>query len=451
MLAKTRDFIPLDFFSHHITRQLANQVFNFYDEYAGPPSEKSLRTLVDLMMLQNEKEEVHNAEYTAELNELFGLIMEADAAFIKANLEKLLKASHMQQALLQSVDLTQAEQYSEAAELMDKASSFTLAEVDNHCISFGNLDRKLYIEANTGIPIPTGFTGLDEEMGGGLRPAQFGIFCGVSNTGKSQLLSNLAAHCVMLNKTFLLVTLEMKEMEQAQRIDACISGHLHRDISGNEYTNESLRKFIEKQRFITPAIDDCQILFRPAQEITVPDLRNIIKRMYAHKKLPDLILVDYADLFRATSTYGNMYEDVGLIYQQLKGLAQYFNIPLWTATQASREGQKAKLVRMEHTGESFKKAHIADTMYFITQTEEEAKAHLLRLYSGKQRHHEKGKTHYFKTFFERGAMKQCSFEEYSVISDSFGGVKIEASNISSSGWKNNKMMDKLQSMQKQNG
>ena len=50
----------------------------------------------------------------------------------------------------------------------------------------------------------------------------------------------------------------------------------------------------------------------------------------------DMVIVDYGDILRDTSNAKEVRHALGNIYEDLRGLAGEFEIPIWTASQANR-------------------------------------------------------------------------------------------------------------------
>ena len=48
-----------------------------------------------------------------------------------------------------------------------------------------------------------------------------------------------------------------------------------------------------------------------------------------------MVLVDYADIMKSTQHFSEKRHAIGLIYEELRGVAGEFDIPIWTATSQS--------------------------------------------------------------------------------------------------------------------
>jgi len=75
----------------------------------------------------------------------------------------------------------------------------------------------------------------------------------------------------------------------------------------------------------------------PTRGLSVTALEGFIERVSQVRKI-DLIVLDYADLMDAgKKSTGNTYDDMGTLYEELRGISGNLGIPLWTATQTNRD------------------------------------------------------------------------------------------------------------------
>jgi hypothetical protein len=102
--------------------------------------------------------------------------------------------------------------------------------------------------------------------------------------------------------------------------------------------------------------------------------------------IPDVLLVDYADLMKVDSV--NYRQDLGRVYKELRGIAVERNIGVVTASQANRSGIRAKTVRDYHIGEDISKIATCDAHITYSQTGQERGLGLARLFVANGRNDE---------------------------------------------------------------
>ena len=98
-----------------------------------------------------------------------------------------------------------------------------------------------------------------------------------------------------------------------------------------------------------------------------------------------MIIVDYADLLRSTTHYKEKRNELESIYESLRGIAQEFSCPIWTASQTNRTGLNAEVVTMESISEAFNKCFVADFICSISRTRKDKNANTARMFVAKNR------------------------------------------------------------------
>ena len=100
-----------------------------------------------------------------------------------------------------------------------------------------------------------------------------------------------------------------------------------------------------------------------------------------------MIIVDYADLLRpARTTYKQeLRHSLGDIYEELRGIAQKYDMPVWTASQTNRGGLNAEVITMESISEAFNKCFVADFICTISRTAQDKTENTGRMFVAKNR------------------------------------------------------------------
>ena len=102
---------------------------------------------------------------------------------------------------------------------------------------------------------------------------------------------------------------------------------------------------------------------------------------------PSMVIVDYGDLLRprSTSYKQELRHNLGDIYEEMRGLAQKYDIPVWTASQTNRSGLNAEVITMESISEAFNKCFVADLICSISRTVEDKTEDKGRMFVAKNR------------------------------------------------------------------
>lgn len=212
--------------------------------------------------------------------------------------------------------------------------------------------------------IPTGWSWLDNKLGGGFLEAgrSLYLFTGETNVGKSIFLGNIAINIANQGKSVLLITLEMPEMIYAQRLSSNITKIPLSRIKTDTIT---LKHSLENHATAHP---DAKILIKefPPSTITISYLQAYIKKLLTQGYKFDTIVVDYVNLFTIQDG-NNSYEKIKKITEQLRALSYVFNCPIISATQLNRSGFSISEPGMNTISESIGLAMTADAILSIWQ------------------------------------------------------------------------------------
>lgn len=117
----------------------------------------------------------------------------------------------------------------------------------------------------------------------------------------------------------------------------------------------------------------------PNSTLTVAALRNELKTAERNGWVPDLVVIDYADILAPAPGYSESRDAVNANWKALRAMSQEFHCLVVTATQANAESYRAEGLDMRHYSEDKRKfAHVTG-MVGISQTEPEKEQEVMRL------------------------------------------------------------------------
>jgi replicative DNA helicase len=314
----------------------------------------------------------------------------SDAEYIKENLVKFGKDAAIEHAILESV--TEIEKgresgivdYSMIEEKISNAIRVGEDISDLGSFYFERAETRMneYASGNDGIRrVPTGMSGLDRIMGGGLGDGELGVVIAPPNRGKSFALTNIGAGAILEGFNVAHYTLEMPERQVEKRYDNRL---LQKDTNYlKENGSKAFQALINMQKFIK---GDLVVKKYRTNEASVNTLRSHLTRLHMEKNFkPDLIIVDYADLLQPRRTYSDKRFELESVYLDLRDLGTEYGCPVWTASQANRGALDKKVITIGDLAEAFNKANIADFMVALCQTVEEKEDGVMRWHVAKQR------------------------------------------------------------------
>ena len=192
-------------------------------------------------------------------------------------------------------------------------------------------------------------------------------------------LAHLGAMAVVKGKTVVHYTLELADTVVGQRYDSCITGI-------------DLKNLMSMKDSIVMAVEHIpgQLIIKeyPTKSASTRTISTHLEKLKQKGINPDMIIVDYADLLKPTATGFKSQElrhSLGNIYEELRGIGQVWDIPVWTASQTNRSGLNAEVITMESISEAFSKCFVADFICSISRTIEDKTENKGRMFVAKNR------------------------------------------------------------------
>jgi RecA/RadA recombinase len=294
--------------------------------------------------------------------------------YIKDTALDFCKKQKLKEALIKSVDLIKSSSFDEVSKIIDGALKLGS---DN---SFGYeylADFEKRFQKRARDPVTTGWKGIDDISKGGLGKGELGVVVAPTGAGKSMVLVHLGAQALKEGKNVLHYTLELADTVVAGRYDSAITG----------VELKNLAVFKEK---IYDEIKDLKgkliVKEYPTRSASIQTIKNHIDKLRRRDFVPDVIIVDYGDLIKPESSKRDeKRHQLETIYEELRGLAQESECPIWTASQTNRSGLNAEVITMESISEAFNKCFVADLIFTVSRTIEDKNNNQGRIFVAKNR------------------------------------------------------------------
>ena len=351
-LQQIHDIIEPSYFSSESAQWITSTVLKYFAQYKTPPTLEALKVYldeidVDLLkttVLENLKEVIRYTDST-------------DLDFTKDRTLEFCKNQKIKAAILESVQLLQVGRYDEIKVAIDEAMKAGSDRNVGHEYLEDIASRFVENKRNT---IPTPWDVINEVMDGGLGSGEMGVFVAPAGIGKSMALVNIAAGAVKAGMNVVYYTLELAETYVGARFDSHYTGIPSQDLKFHqEEVIQKLEKL--KGRLI--------IKQYPTKTATVTMLAAHLDKCVMQGFNPDLVIVDYADLLRDTSSKGAVRNDImlGNIYEDLRGMAGTYQIPVYTASQANRSALEEDIIEADKIAESYSKVMVADFVVSLSR------------------------------------------------------------------------------------
>jgi len=347
-LQQVSDILDSNYFESDSNKWIANTVIEYFSEYKSLPTLEVMKVNVDSV-----DNEVLKTSIVDTLKEVMKHLEAEDMDFVQDETIKFCKNQKLKGAIMESVNLLQRGDYDGIKHKIDDALKAG-ADRDLGHEYMSMIDDRF--SETTRKTVPTGWDVIDDLMDGGLGPGELGVFVAPAGIGKSWGLVNAAANAVKAGKTVIQYTLELSGAYVGLRFDSVFTGIAAQNL---KYYQEDIKKKIAE-------IDgDLIIKYYPTKTATVNTLKAHIDRCTMMSKKPDLLIVDYADLLRGAGKEVRL--ELGNIYEDLRGLAGEYDIPVWTASQANRSALEDDVIGAEKIAESYSKIMTADFVISLSR------------------------------------------------------------------------------------
>lgn len=194
-------------------------------------------------------------------------------------------------------------------------------------------DRIEHLYESPDIPgIPTGFTELDEILGG-LQRSDLIVTAGRPGMGKTSFLLNIALGAARRKTRVGVFSIETPHEQLTQRMVAAETGISSNTLRLGRLSDHEWALFVEA----TGTLSKLPIYINDTPGLSMMQAAAQARRWAAEDGL-DLILVDYLQLM--TGIGDNRTQEVGSISSGLKLLARQLNVPVLAAAQLSREVER---------------------------------------------------------------------------------------------------------------
>ena len=286
------------------------------------------------------------------------------------------KKQKLKEAILKSVGLLQSQSFEQIQKVINDAMNLGADNNHGHDYHKDVLDR---FELKMRNPVSTAWDEIDSITKGGLGKRELGVVVATTGAGKSMALAHLGAMAVVKGKTVVHYTLELADTVVGQRYDSCITGIRLQDLMSMKESILGVIEHIPGQLIIKEY---------PTKSATTRTLNTHLEKLRQKGIEPDMVIVDYADLLKPTATGFKSQElrhSLGNLYEELRGIAQTWDIPVWTASQTNRSGLNAEVITMESISEAFNKCFVADFICSISRTMEDKTENKGRMFVAKNR------------------------------------------------------------------
>ena len=365
------EVLDVEFLELEYLRTFVAKIVHYRTKYGKHPSTNAmisiLRTELDR---ESEVTQQQVRDYFARVhtNEIAD-----DIDYIKETSLDFCRKQKLKEAMMKSVNLLQTCSFDEISKVINDA--LKLGSENN----FGHdfiADFEERYKPKFRLPVTTGWKEIDTITSGGLGRNELGVVIAPTGAGKSMALVHLGSQAIKEGKTVVHYTLELQDTVVACRYDSCIT----------QYPLSDLTNFKDEIFEEIKNLDGTLIVKEyPTKSASTNTIKAHLARLVKRGITPGLIIVDYADLLRPIVVRKEKRTELESIYEELGGLSNEMNCPVWTASQTNRSGLNAEVVTMEQISEAFNKCFVADFICTLSHTIEDKQNNKAKMFIAKNR------------------------------------------------------------------
>jgi replicative DNA helicase len=349
-LQQVSDILLPEFFESEANQWIVETIEKYFQEYKSAPTLDVFKIKVN-----DVERDIVKSSIIESLKDSYRYLESEDLDFVKEETLNFCKNQCIKRAILDSVDFLNKGQYELIKSTIDSAMKAGADKEVGHEYNSSVEDRyKDNIRSTISTPWPV----INDLSDGGFGKGELVVFVAPAGIGKSWGLINIGANAVKQGLNVVHYTLELNEGYVGQRYDAVLTGIANQNL---KYNIEEVQNTINKLK------GNLVIKYYPTKTASCSTIRAHIEKMILIGKKPDLVIVDYADLLKGAVSRKEMRHELESIYEDLRGVAGEYEVPLFTASQANRSALEQDVIEADKISESYAKVMIADFVLSLSR------------------------------------------------------------------------------------
>lgn len=211
-------------------------------------------------------------------------------------------------------------------------------------------------------PIPTGITGLDNLLNGGLAKGEIGVILAPTGVGKTTVLTRFANTAFNMGYNVLQIFFEDNPKVIQRKHFTCWTGIASDKLSDNKKV--VLAKADEMKKIGGELI----LKKLSSDEFTITQIKNQIRKIISEGIKIDIVLLDYIDCVVPEKSFDDEWKGEGSVMRKFEAMCHELDLVGWTATQGNRSSISSEVVTTDQMGGSIKKAQVGHVIISVAKT-----------------------------------------------------------------------------------
>lgn len=354
------DILEPNYFKDNYLKIIVAEIKNAYDKHEAIPDLGSLKSRV----FEKNTTEVEVNFFNGQFAKIEKATLN-DTLYVQETAMKFCKRQELKKAIKEiDVIITNGrlDEYDSCENILRKA----LDKGDNKDDSieiFENIDDVLDDDYRN--PIPTGISGLDSIMGGGLAKGELAVILAAFGIGKTTMFTKMANHAYNEGYNVLQIFFEdMPKVIQRKHI-ACWTGINLSDLGEHKVEiNETLEE-------VKKSTGKLRLKKFPSSDTTITTIKQYIRKQIASGFRPDIIMLDYIDCVQPSKKVDDVNVGEGQVMREFESMLSELEMAGWTAVQGNRSAISSTIVESDQMGGSIKKGQIGHFIVSIAKSLEQ--------------------------------------------------------------------------------
>lgn len=343
------DIVQVEYFDSY-QKILLDYELNFFSKYREVARFPTLKDLI------NEKEKGLNKDHLLGLIDKIEQIKLENPKHVKDSSYRFFKEKSIKNCLFELVVDWKKHNYdSMTQKLQDALKAGEPKETGHNYLK----DSAKRLEKDFRDPVSF-IKSLDTYIGGGPAAGEMAFVLAPTGGGKSMFLVAGAANALMDGKKVVYYTLELSEEVVGQRFDSCINQIGLKNVW--DFTDVIQERTEEIEKFGGSLIIKEFLTGQATINTLIAHLRTLETN---DGFVPDIVFIDYGDLLKPLDSFSEKRHSLDSIYVGIRGMANEFRIPIWSALQTNRGGMDTDKVSLSTVGETLGALRAADIVISV--------------------------------------------------------------------------------------
>ena len=351
------DILDENFYDSDSMKWIVKECKQYFNEY-----KKSITLDAFKVKVNDVDNDILKTAIVENLKEVYRHFEAPDLEFVQDKTLDFFKNQTLKNAIVESVDILESNgDYEKIKNIIDGAMKAGTERNIGHEYHEESAIEERYSEMARNT-IPTPWDVINELTQGGLAAGELGVIVAPAGIGKTWILCALGAGSMKKGTNVVHYSLELNEAYVGLRYDSCFTGIANQSL---KYHIDDVKDAVEKVK------GELVVKYFPTKTASVHTLSAHLQKLKTLGKPFDMVVVDYGDILRDAGNSKEVRHALGNIYEDLRGLAGEFEVPIWTASQANRSALDEDVIEATKVAESYQKVMTADFVMSLSRKVED--------------------------------------------------------------------------------